>query len=151
MNGKIKYKGTFDCLFKLVKKDGARSLYKGMSSPLLGVAGINAITFGAYGNVLRLLPNQDSISSITLAGASAGLIQSFIVSPMELVKTQMQVCGKESISESIRNIMKGGGLFGLTRGLGITLTREVPAFGVYFASYEICIRELGESTGAVLL
>jgi len=53
----------------------ARSLYKGMSSPLLGVAGINAITFGAYGNVLRLLPNQDSISSITLAGASAGLIQ----------------------------------------------------------------------------
>ena len=46
-----------------------------MSSPLLGVAGINAITFGAYGNVLRLLPDQDSISSITLAGASAGLIQ----------------------------------------------------------------------------
>ena len=53
----------------------ARSLYKGMSSPLLGVAGINAITFGAYGNVLRLLPDQESISSITLAGASAGLIQ----------------------------------------------------------------------------
>ena len=91
-SGGLKYKGTFDCLFKLVKKDGvrgrqvsagvfsfdylkARSLYKGMSSPLLGVAGINAITFGAYGNVLRLLPDQDSISSITLAGATAGLIQ----------------------------------------------------------------------------
>ena len=53
----------------------ARSLYKGMSSPLLGVAGINAITFGAYGSVLRLLSDQDNISSITLAGASAGLIQ----------------------------------------------------------------------------
>ena len=52
-----------------------RSLYKGMSSPLLGVAGINAITFGVYGNVLRVLEDQDSISSITLAGASAGLIQ----------------------------------------------------------------------------
>ena len=46
-----------------------------MSSPLLGVAGVNAITFGAYGNVLRLLPNQESLSSITIAGASAGLIQ----------------------------------------------------------------------------
>ena len=92
-NAGLKYKGTFDCLFKLVKKDGvsgrlevsagvstfyylkARSLYKGMSSPLLGVAGINAITFGAYGNVLRLLPDQESISSIALAGASAGFIQ----------------------------------------------------------------------------
>ena len=39
------------------------------------MAGINAITFGAYGSVLRLLPDQDNISSITLAGASAGLIQ----------------------------------------------------------------------------
>lgn len=46
-----------------------------MSSPLLGVAGVNAITFGAYGNVLRLLPDQESLSSITIAGASAGLIQ----------------------------------------------------------------------------
>ena len=46
-----------------------------MSSPLVGVAGINAITFGAYGNVLRMLPDQESISSITLAGACAGLIQ----------------------------------------------------------------------------
>ena len=46
-----------------------------MSSPLLGVAGIHAITFGAYGNVLRQFEDQESISSITLAGASAGLIQ----------------------------------------------------------------------------
>ena len=37
--------------------------------------GINAITFGAYGCVLRELAEQDSISSISLAGASAGLIQ----------------------------------------------------------------------------
>ena len=91
-NGVGEYRGTFDCLVKLVRKDGVsvecsilsnlhpspvqvRSLYKGMSSPLLGVAGINAITFGVYGNVLRVLEDQDSISSITLAGASAGLIQ----------------------------------------------------------------------------
>jgi len=74
-NGKSLYKGTFDCLSQIVNKEGARGLYKGMSSPLLGVAGINAITFGAYGNVLRALPNPDSISSVTLAGASAGMIQ----------------------------------------------------------------------------
>jgi len=75
VNSGVKYKGTLDCLVKLVNKDGVKSLYKGMSSPLLGVAGINAITFGAYGCVLRELPEQDSISSISLAGASAGLIQ----------------------------------------------------------------------------
>ena len=64
-----------------------KGLYKGMSSPLVGVAGINAITFGAYGNVLRMLSDQESISSITLAGASAGLIQvQFVKSSVVLME-----------------------------------------------------------------
>jgi len=74
-NGKMMYKGTFNCLSQIINKEGVRALYKGMSSPLIGVAGINAITFGAYGNVLRLLPNPDSISSVTFAGSAAGMIQ----------------------------------------------------------------------------
>jgi len=85
------YKGTFDCLFDCVRKEGVGGLYRGMTSPLLGVAGINAVTFGVNAQVLKQLPQPDSISSITIAGASAGLIQTSIVSPMELVKTQMQV------------------------------------------------------------
>jgi len=149
-NGRMAYKSTFDCLFKLIRADGVKSLYKGMSSPLLGVAGINAITFGAYGNVLRMLPDQDSISSITLAGASAGLIQSVVVSPMELVKTQMQVCGQNGIGDAVSTITRSAGMRGLARGLGITLTREVPAFGIYFGSYEIMIRNFGENTVTIL-
>ena len=78
------------------RKDGVRGLYRGMTSPLLGVAGINAVTFGVNAQVnlfrcdtflinkcstffshqvLKQLPQPDSISSITIAGASAGLIQ----------------------------------------------------------------------------
>ena len=52
-----------------------RSLYKGMSSPLLGVAAVNAVSFGAFGNVLKLLPDEDSIPSIAIAGSAAGMIQ----------------------------------------------------------------------------
>jgi solute carrier family 25 carnitine/acylcarnitine transporter 20/29 len=46
-----------------------------MSSPLAGVAAINAITFGVYGNVLRRLEDPASVSSVVTAGAAAGLIQ----------------------------------------------------------------------------
>ena len=46
-----------------------------MTSPLCGVAAINAITFGVYGNALKMFSNPDSITSITLAGSTAGLIQ----------------------------------------------------------------------------
>ena len=65
---------------------------------------------------------------------------------MELVKTQMQVCGKDGISESVRHIYSLGGMRGLFRGLLVTLTREVPAFGVYFGSYELMIRSVRDMT-----
>jgi hypothetical protein len=46
-----------------------------MSSPLAGVAAINAITFGVYGNVLRRMEDPTSVASVMTAGAAAGLIQ----------------------------------------------------------------------------
>ena len=38
----------------ILRKKGVEGLYKGITSPLLGVAGINAITFGVYAQVIRL-------------------------------------------------------------------------------------------------
>jgi len=144
------YRGTFDCLRKVAAKEGVKGLYRGISSPLLGVAGINAITFGVNAQVLQLLSNPESLSSVTLAGASAGLIQTAIVSPMELVKTQMQVCGQKDIQGAVSNILNNAGLKGLFRGLAITATREVPAFAIYFSSYEVIVRRFGDSTAIIL-
>jgi len=56
-----------------------------------GVAGINAIVFGVYGNTQRCLPNPDSLMSHAYAGTISGFIQSFIASPTELAKSVMQV------------------------------------------------------------
>jgi solute carrier family 25 carnitine/acylcarnitine transporter 20/29 len=46
-----------------------------MASPLYGVAAMNAIGFGVYGNVIRRLNHPDSIVSITTAGIAAGAVQ----------------------------------------------------------------------------
>lgn len=144
------YRGTFDCLRQVAAKEGVKGLYRGMSSPLLGVAGINAITFGVNAQVLKNLSDPDSIGSVTLAGASAGLIQTAIVSPMELIKTQMQVCGQSDIGGAVSNILQKAGVQGLFRGLAVTATREVPAFAAYFSSYELIVRNFGDSTGMIL-
>lgn len=53
----------------------ARTMYKGISSPLAGVAAINAICFGVYGNVNRRLNKPDSLRSITIAGMASGFVQ----------------------------------------------------------------------------
>ena len=47
--------------------------------------------FGVYGNVSKRLSDPESIKSIATAGICAGLAQTVITSPMELVKTRLQV------------------------------------------------------------
>ena len=51
-----------------------------------------------------------------------------------------QVCGQTDISGTVSHITRAAGFGGLFRGLGITATREVPAFAVYFSSYEVIVR-----------
>jgi len=63
-----------------------------------GVALVNAIVFGVYGNFQRHLPRPDALSSHFIAGATAGFAQSFVCCPLELVKTRLQVQQKSGLS-----------------------------------------------------
>lgn len=151
-----KYRGTLHCLRHLMAREGARGVYRGMSSPLVGVAGINAIVFGIYANTQRYLPNPDSLKSHFIAGATAGFFQSFICSPMELAKSRLQVSngGNKGPIDCLRKIYSREGTKGLFRGLNITMLREIPAFGSYFWTYELLTRTPDNSpvsTSAMLL
>jgi solute carrier family 25 carnitine/acylcarnitine transporter 20/29 len=42
--------------------------------------------------------------------------------------------------DCVRQIWKAEGIRGIFRGLNITIAREIPAFGLYFASYEAMTR-----------
>lgn len=85
------YRGTYHCLQTIIQQESVRGLFKGMSSPMASVACINAMIFGVYGNVQRRLSDPNSLYSHAFAGAMAGFVQSFICSPMELVKTRIQI------------------------------------------------------------
>ncbi|XP_062502694.1 mitochondrial basic amino acids transporter-like isoform X2 [Corticium candelabrum] len=125
-----------------------------MLSPLLGVAAINSILFGVYGGVMdyfhahSLNPSHSTyLCQVGVAGASAGFLQSFILSPTDLVKTrlQMQGRGQKASKELYRSPLdciykiyhREGIRRGVFRGQGITLLREVPSFGIYFVWYDI--------------
>lgn len=147
-----KYKNTIDCFRKLVAKDGFRGIYRGMSSPLAGVAAINAIVFGVYGNTQRNLQNPDSLNSHFIAGAAAGFFQSFFCSPMELAKSRLQVSNDpDGPLKCLKKIYTTQGFSGLFRGLNSTILREVPAFGSYFLTYEWLTRTKTPVTTATML
>ncbi|KJE97973.1 carnitine/acylcarnitine carrier protein [Capsaspora owczarzaki ATCC 30864] len=95
----LRYSGTIHCFVKIVREEKIRGLYKGMASPMAGVALINAMLFGVYGNSVRLLEGsgsaeparRPSIQTVFIAGAASGLVNSFASCPIELVKTRLQI------------------------------------------------------------
>ncbi|XP_068632404.1 mitochondrial basic amino acids transporter-like [Battus philenor] len=136
---------ALECTKALFKGEILSTAYRGVWAPLGGIAAVNAIVFGAYGNTRRALPNPDSLTTHAVAGAIAGFMQSFICSPVELVKTRQQLAKPEENMPKgawagTRHIIKNGGFKALFRGLGITAARDSPAFAIYFTSYEIMTR-----------
>lgn len=137
-----KYRGTWDCLRTIVAKESMSGLYRGMSSPIAGVAMVNAIVFGVYGHTQRHLSEPDRLSAHFLAGVSAGIAQTPVSSPIELAKTRLQLqsplqSDSRGPMQCLRNIYKKEGYRGVFKGLNITFLREGPSYGVYFVTYEM--------------
>ncbi|KAL0104139.1 hypothetical protein PUN28_017091 [Cardiocondyla obscurior] len=139
-----KYRGTWDCFRTILAKESMSGLYKGMSSPIAGVAAVNAIVFGVYGYTQRNLPEPDRLLSYFLAGAAAGLAQTPIASPIELAKTRLQLQSTNTRTlkfqgpmQCLRHIYRHEGGRGIFKGLGVTFLREGPGYGVYFVTYEV--------------
>lgn len=142
------YRGTFHCLRTIIAKDSVRGLYRGVTSPMSGVALVNAIIFGVYGNVQRYSSAPDSIKSHFIAGSVAGLAQTTVCSPMELTKTCLQLQNNSTSAgpkftnpfQCLGHIWKKGGFRGVYKGFGITAIRDVPGLASYFVSYEFMMR-----------
>ncbi|XP_076651307.1 mitochondrial basic amino acids transporter isoform X2 [Halictus rubicundus] len=145
-------------LFPYNHYEGIAGLYRGMTSPMTGVAMVNAITFGVYGLTQKHMANRDSLSSHFIAGTIAGIAQSPICSPIELAKTRIQLqtsSGQFSGPlQYLKHTYKYEGYRGVFKGFNITVLREAPSFGVYFLTYEAITRSSGNepvSTPCMLL
>ncbi|XP_076295448.1 mitochondrial basic amino acids transporter isoform X1 [Lasioglossum baleicum] len=153
-----KYKGSWHCFRTIIAKESVAGLYRGMTSPMTGVAMVNAITFGVYGLTQKHMTNSDSLASHFIAGTIAGIAQSPICSPIELAKTRIQLqtsSGKFSGPlQYLKHTYKYDGYRGVFKGFNVTVLREAPSFGVYFLTYEAITRSSGNepvSTPCMLL
>jgi len=145
------YAGTWDCARKTVTKEGFLGLYKGMGAPLVGIAPVFAISF--FGNSVgkRLQqsdPNQIlTLPQLYLAGAFSGIFTTTIMTPGERIKCLLQIQQGGTAPpkykgpmDCFKQLYREGGIRSIYKGTGATLLRDVPASGMYFASYEATMR-----------
>ncbi|EJT96970.1 mitochondrial ornithine transporter 1 [Dacryopinax primogenitus] len=137
------FKGPVDILMQTMRKEGFLALYKGMASPLIGIAGVNSLLFAAYSVSKRVVsPYPDlSIPQIALAGSMAGTINSVLASPVEMFKVRMQAQYGQPGDKRLRHVVSDmwthwGFRKGIMRGFWVTVAREIPAYAGFYAGYE---------------
>ena len=110
----------------------------------------NVLYFAAY-EELNYQMRSTFLGSYSplIAGSVARVVSATVVSPIELVRTQMQSANasNEGFVRRLINISNlPEGRVSLFRGLGATLLRDVPFSGLYWYLYERATQKLERST-----
>ncbi|KAG5535202.1 hypothetical protein RHGRI_023104 [Rhododendron griersonianum] len=135
-SGHATYNGGLDVVRKVLKADGVRGLYRGFGLSVMTYSPSSAVWWASYGSSQRFIwsflghdsvhekpaPNTWTIVGVQAAGGIlAGATASCITTPLDTIKTRLQVMGHEK-RHTVRQVVKGlvvdDGWKGLYRGLG---------------------------------
>ena len=121
-----------------IHKEGIFSFYRGLTPPLCTIPLINAIVMSSYEFGKRVIGLND-----IYAGMFAGFVNSFIISPVELIKWRLQLQTdskkqayyKGPIDWALKVIKQEGLNVLMTSGLITTILRETACYAGQFGGY----------------
>eukprot|EP00759_Apiculatamorpha_spiralis_P017708 PhF_6_TR23816/c0_g1_i3/m.33359/K15109/SLC25A20_29, CACT, CACL, CRC1; solute carrier family 25 (mitochondrial carnitine/acylcarnitine transporter), member 20/29 len=159
-----KYTGPMDCVKTMFREEGVRGFYQGVGAPLSGAMLETAILFTVYGRMVNWLSQpsgsnkEETTTTLTqygIAGGTAGFVNSFALTPFELVKCRMQIQDTLPVQQrkyrgafhAAVTIMRDESCRALFRGLTPTMAREVAGNTAWYVSYEWSRRMLAHFGG----
>ncbi|XP_048455628.1 solute carrier family 25 member 47-B isoform X5 [Rhincodon typus] len=142
---KPKYRGPTHCLITVIKEEGILGLYRGITALWLRDIPCFGLYFLVYSIFTEWLTPQEQHkpdwSAMLLAGGCAGMTYWTLATPMDVMKSRMQMDGMgqqrysgvlNCISESFRQ--EGARVF--FKGLSLNCVRAFPVNGLTFVIYE---------------
>ena len=166
LHSPVSYEGLFDCVRKTYKKEGFLKMYKGYPLAASMMAPEKAIKMAANDFFRSHLSKENgsiSVSREIVAGGLAGICQSSISTPLELIKIQLQDHGRTqgppqvsftgvSVPHSptgyhvTKTIIANSGVFSLYNGIKPTMLRDTGFAMIYFPLLAH-LNDLGPQTG----
>ncbi|XP_076304522.1 mitochondrial glutamate carrier 1-like isoform X7 [Tachypleus tridentatus] len=150
----------------LVKTRGIIGLYKGTGATMLRDVNFSIIYFPMFARLNALGPRKNDGSeeavfwSSFLAGCAAGSTAAFVVNPIDVVKTRLQLLKKgvgevsySGILDAFQQIYHQEGINAFFKGAGCRMIVIAPLFGIAQTVYYFGIAEwlLGLKKGALCL
>jgi len=145
-----KYPGFISGASIIIRNEGIKGLYKGLSASLCREGSYSSIRLGLYDPMKEFLgsitgsstttTNASSLGNKILAGACTGALGSALANPTDLIKIRMQGDVKGTRYNSLRNaalsIWAKEGLKGLYTGVGATTQRAILLTATQIPSYD---------------
>jgi solute carrier family 25 carnitine/acylcarnitine transporter 20/29 len=138
---KVKYingssKTIVSCIQTMYKDNGVRSFYQGVKAPLYGGIIYNSVMFYSYDTFDKLIQGKretkgDVFKTAFILGSIIGVTTTVVESPMDFLKTQMQVNKALTFRTALRTPIKQ-----MYRGIYPTLIRNIPSTAAYFSAFE---------------
>ncbi|ONI27884.1 hypothetical protein PRUPE_1G109500 [Prunus persica] len=127
----------FDVIHKVIKAEGLRGLYRGFGLTAVTQSPASALWWGAYGSAQHIIwrslgytddaekkpSHMEMVTVQAAAGMMAGACSSIITTPIDTVKTRLQVMdnygvGRPSVLKTAKALLKEDGWRGFYRGFG---------------------------------
>lgn len=149
-----KYRNVFQTGMVVIKEDGFMALWKGNGANVVRVIPVYALKFSFNDRFRDLVrkPGQKDADLNTMqllaCGTSAGLFQTCITFPLELVRTRLsyQTLGDSNrykgILDCIRRTVSEEGILAMYKGIGPTFVSGAPYVGLQMTFYELFKRQM---------
>ncbi|KAG0281281.1 hypothetical protein BGZ96_001194 [Linnemannia gamsii] len=148
------YQGVIPTLRKMWVEEGFLGFMRGNGTNVIRIVPYSAVQFASYEQFKKLLmdPSKRDLDTPRrlAAGALAGLTSVAFTYPLDIVRTRLsiqsaQVANTKEAQAALPGIWKTmvhiytkeGGIVGLYRGLGPTLTGVAPYVALNFQAYEV--------------
>ncbi|KAG0034190.1 Fe(2+) transporter [Podila clonocystis] len=144
------YSGVLNAANKITTTEGARTLWRGVNSVILGAGPAHALYFGTYEYAKQAFGGNESGHhpvAAAAAGACATIASDALMNPFDVIKQRMQVHGSiyKSVMECGSKVYAAEGLRAFYISYPTTLTMTIPFQSLQFATYEYLRKVLNPS------
>lgn len=138
-NSRNVYSGIVQAVSKISAAEGAGSLWRGISSMVMGAGPAHAVYFGVYEAVKLELGGQDHSPWVSaVAGSAATISSDALMNPFDVIKQRMQVNTTRypSMMSCMSQIYRAEGFGAFFVSYPTTLVMNIPFSAINFTVYE---------------